>query len=329
MSTVNKDLAHIKSREFKHIYLIFGEERYLVKNVKKSLLSATVSQGDTMNFSSYFGKTIDMNEVIQNADTLPFFADYRVILLEDSNLFKAANDTFLQFLDRIPESTILVCVESAVDKRSKTYKKVKSIGYICEYNRMTTEELEQWAADKLTKAGKKIRKNTMTHFIRTVGNDMDNILSELEKLIAYCKDKEEVESADIDEICVTEINGKIFEMIDAMSSKNQKKALELYYDLIAVREAPMGILFMLTRQFNIMLQIKELQNKRQPLSQITDKLSMNPYVVKKTAAQCNNFSEKRLRNALENCLRLEESVKKGNMDEKMAVELIIVRYSKS
>ncbi len=328
MSTLASDLKHIQSRQFKRIYLLFGEERFLVNSMKTKLLDEVVQEGDTMNFSKYFGKGIDVMQVIQDADTLPFFSEYRVILLEDSKLFKSANEDFLKFLDKIPDTTILICVESEVDKRSKTYKKAKSVGYICEYDRMKDKELEQWAARQLLKAGKKIRQSTMTYFIQMVGNDMNNIESELDKLIAFCMDKEEIEVSDINAVCIMEINGKIFEMIDAMSMKKQNKALELYYDLIAVREAPMKILYMLTRQFNIMLQIKELQNKNQPVSMIIDKLKMNPYVVKKTAGQCKNFSEKKLRRAIEQCLSLEESVKTGNMDDKMAVELIIVRYSK-
>ena len=117
-------------------------------------------------------------------------------------------------------------------------------------------------------------------------------------------------------------------MIDAMGNKNQKRALELYYDLIAVREAPMKILYLLARQFNIMLQIKEqLENGLSPKS-IASKIGMQPFIVSKTAKQCDNFKFGTIRMAMENCLKLEEAVKTGNMDDKMAVELIIIRYSK-
>lgn len=321
-------VSDIKEGKFKSAYLIFGEEKYLVRNIKERLIKATCKDGDTMNFTKYAGKDIDVSDVIGNCDTLPFFSDYRVILIEDSGFFKSANETIVSYMDNIPETTIIIFTESEVDKRNKLYKKINKIGYVCDCERMSTANLSNWILKRIAGDGKKITGDTMSYFINTVGNDMENISSELDKLLAYCLNKEVIEKKDIDSICISEITGKVFEMIDAMGNKNQKRALELYYDLIAVREAPMKILYLLARQFNIMLQIKEqLENGLSPKS-IASKIGMQPFIVSKTAKQCDNFKFGTIRMAMENCLKLEETVKTGNMDDKMAVELIIIRYSK-
>ena len=81
----------IKSGNFHPIYLLYGEEDYLVRNYKEQLIQA-ITGGDEMNFSSYQGEGIDFNELMDTANTLPFFAEYRLILLEDTKLFKKAND---------------------------------------------------------------------------------------------------------------------------------------------------------------------------------------------------------------------------------------------
>ena len=158
---------------------------------------------------------------------------------------------------------------------------------------------------------------------------MDNISGELEKLIAYTYGREVVDRSDIDAVCVSEITGKIFEMVDAIGGRKQQRALELYYDLIASREAPMKILFMLARQFNIMLQIKEMSEYHMPASEMAAKLGMQSFIVNKTVSQCRNFKYKTIRSALKYCIRMEEAVKQGNMNDKMAVELIIIRYSRA
>lgn len=87
---------------------------------------------------------------------------------------------------------------------------------------------------------------------------MENLEKELEKLFCYCMGKEEIEISDIEAICTTQITNKIFDMVEAVAMKNQKKALDYYYDLLALKEPPMRILYLLTRQFKLLLEVKDL-----------------------------------------------------------------------
>lgn len=325
MKNIIKD---IEKKELKRVYLLYGEEKYLVRNMKNTLLTGTVAAGDTMNLSRFSGKGVEVKEIIQTCDTMPFFADYRVILLEDTGFLKNANEEMAAYIKDIPSTSVVIFVESEVDKRSKVYKQIKALGYVCECNRLNHSDLVKWVLKRLTKEKKKITKENMEYFLTKVGDDMDNIVGELEKLISYCMDQEVIGKEAIDQVCVSEITGRIFEMVDAIGSRNQEKALELYYDLVAVREPPLRILYMLTRQFNIMLQLKEMESKGISAAEMAKNMGIQSFIVNKTLKQCRNFKYKTVRRAVDDCLQMEESVKLGNMNEKMAVELIIVRYSK-
>ena len=320
-------IRDIEKDEIKRVYLIYGEEKYLIRNIKEKLLKGLVNEGDNMNFSKFSGKDCNAKQIIDMAETLPFFSKYRVILLENTEWFKSANEDMASYIEGIPESCVLIFVESDVDKRNKLYKQLKSHGYICECSRMNNAELTKWILVRLKREKKNITRENMNYLLEKLGNDMDNITCELDKLVSYTMNKDVIEKEDIDKVCISEITGKIFEMIDAIGSKNQKRALDLYYDLIAVREAPMKILFMLSRQFNIMYQVKEMSDKRLVSSEIAKNMGMQNFIINKTLGQCKNFKLSTLRNAINYCLKLEESVKLGNMNDKMAVELIIVKYS--
>ena len=76
-----------------------------------------------------FTRVLSYLEIIGLADTMPFFAEKRLILMEDSGFFKggAGADELTEYMGGIPESTCLVFVESEVDKRSRLYKAVKGI----------------------------------------------------------------------------------------------------------------------------------------------------------------------------------------------------------
>ena len=130
MQTLNQD---IKNNDFKKVYLLFGEEAFLKKSYKNRLREA-ITQGDTMNYNYYEGKGINVNEIISLSDTMPFFADRRLILMEDSGWFKGGPgaDEMCAYIENIPDTTCLLFVETEVDKRSRMYKAVKKYGYIAE-----------------------------------------------------------------------------------------------------------------------------------------------------------------------------------------------------
>ena len=87
MQTLNED---IKTRQFKPAYLLFGEEAFLKQSYKRKLREA-ITGGDTMNYHSFQGKGLDVKEIISLGDTMPFFSEKRLILIEDSGFFTAAS----------------------------------------------------------------------------------------------------------------------------------------------------------------------------------------------------------------------------------------------
>ena len=323
MRVINED---IKSGQYKRVYLIYGEENYLKKQYRDKLREA-ITLGDTMNYSYFEGKGTDANALIEMAQTMPFLAEYRLIVVENSGFFKSANEGLTEYIQNIPESTVIVFVEEEVDRRGKLYKRVKEVGHECEMAVQTPAVLEKWVLGIINKEGKKISKASMDYFLSISGTDMTHIYGELEKLLCYCMEKDVIDISDIKEITTEQISAKIFDMIDALGYKNQKKTLDIYYDLINTKEPPMRIMFMLTRQFNIMLQVKELYEKGMGQKEIASKLSMQPFIVGKAIKQTGNFNENTLREAIQEAVAMETDIKSGNMDEKMGVEMLLVKYS--
>ena len=317
---------HIKKGKFKPVYLLCGTEEYLKTLYCGKLKEAILDGGDDMNYSRYEGREIDADEVIRMAETLPFFAERRLIVIENSGWFKAQNE-LADYLRTMPESTIIVFKEREVDKRNRLYKAVKEIGYISEMNGLDAADQKVFVASVLKEGGKEITAGTVEYFLTRSGSDMNYIRNELEKLICYAYDREVITTGDIDAVCTEQITGKIFQMTEAVALKNQKKALVLYYDLIAVREKPLTILYLLIRQFNLLLRTKDLIGHRVSNAEIAKKLSVPPYAVSKYIAQAKNFSSDRLKEAIAFGTDMEERVKTGRMADQIGVELVLLRYS--
>ena len=324
MQTINED---IKNGTFRRVYLLYGDEDYLKLQYKNKLLQALVTEGDTMNFSRFEGKEAQVPALIDLAETMPFFAEHRVILVEDSGFFKNAAPQLAEYLPDMPETTCMIFIEKEVDKRSKTYKSLKDIGRMVEFKTPDEKMLTRWVLTVLQKNGKKLTQPTMQLFLEKAGNSMGNIDRELEKLICYVGDREIIQMDDVEEICTGQTENRIFDMIHMMAEKRQKEALELYYDLLALKEPPMRILFLLVRQFNILLQVKTMVAAGMEQNQIADRAGLRSFTIRRYRSEAGHFSVQKLKEALRDCARADEDVKTGRLDDRLSVELILVKYS--
>ena len=165
----------LKTGNFKHIYLLTGEEVYLRNQYKKKLQEALVSPEDTVNINFYQGKGISVQELIDQAETMPFFSERRLLVIEDSGFFKSASPELAEYLEQVPETTYFLFVENDVDKRGKLYKTVKKNGGIAEFSSQTEDTLMRWILGILKKEQKNITRSTMELFLEKTGTDMNQI----------------------------------------------------------------------------------------------------------------------------------------------------------
>ena len=321
MLRINND---IKSGQFKPVYLLFGEERYLRKQYRDKLKNALCAPDDNMNNHFYDGKGISVGEIIDLAETMPFLAEKRVIFIDNSGLFKSGGEQMAEYLGGQNDTTVFVFTESEVDKRSKLFKAASANGCVVDFAVQDENTLKRWVAGMLGKEGKRITENNVQLFLTKTGTDMENIHMELEKLICYCMGKEVVETSDIEAICTTRVSNHIFDMVDAVADKKTGHALSLYYDLITLKEPPMRILFLIARHCNILLQIKQMKNKGYAAKDMASSVGVPPFAVNKYLGQAQKFKSDVLRSAVERCVEAEEAVKTGRMNDVMSVELLLL-----
>lgn len=314
----------IRNHNFHSVYLFYGEEDYLKRMYRDKMKQAVVPDGNDMNYSYFEGKSADTLRIKEIADTMPFFSDYRLVLVENSGWFRTAND-MAEYLPGMPESTVLVFVEKEVDKRNRLYKYVNKNGLAVEMKAMTGKEMKAWLAVLLEQNHRKMRERTAAYFLGQVDNSMTNVQNEMEKLIAYTEGREEITEADIDEVCCVQVTGRIFQMMDAVAGGEQAETMSLYHDLLTLRESPMSILYLLSRHFHILLQVKSMTGRMEK-PEIAKRAGIPPFSVGKYQSQCRRFSGEALRRMLDSCIDTEYQFKRGNISDRMGVELLLVSF---
>lgn len=317
----------IKKGEFKSVYLLYGEEEYLKKQYRDRLKNAIVGD-DTMNYSYYDSDNASVKDIIDVCETMPFFAQKRLVVMENTGFLKSSNEELADYIKHITDYLIIVMVEKEVDKRNKVYKAIDAVGYVCEMKPQTTATLEKWIAGLLAKDSLRISRDACDLILDKTGAGMDYIKQETEKLASYCQGREVVTVEDVEKVCATQTTSHIFDMISAIANKKQQQALDLYYDLLELKEPPMRILYLIVRQFNGILQVKDLMSRGVSGKEIASRIGAAPFVAGKYQAQAKYFEMSTLLDALNECARTEEAVKQGRLNDRLGVELIIIKYSK-
>ena len=317
----------IKNRTFQNAYLIYGEDAYLRKRYRDTLLEALDAESDSMNFTRFVQKQATEDAIIAISETMPFFSERRVVLVEDSGLLKEKTEKLADYAAKLPEYLVLIFVESEADRRNRLYKALAKYDRVVRCTAPDEKGLTNWILVELKKNGKTIRRNTLEMFLSGAGSDLNFISCELEKLISYTGERSEILPEDIRAVCSVQIENRIFDMIADAAAGRREKALKEYYDLLLLKEAPMRILFLMERQFDQLLRIKELLERGEGEKLIAEQLKVHPYVVKKNLPLARKYPALRLRQAVEDMVRAEEDVKTGRLTDKMSVELMLVKYS--
>ena len=340
MKSIDSD---IKEGRFKNIYFLIGVEPYLMRQYRDKLVNALAGEDDGINIKRYSGEIPDVNELISFLDTVPFFAPRRVAVIEDTGIFKSAEDTLASYLPSLPETSYVIFVESykgthdkgaekkyeqtLVDKRYRLYKEVQKLGRIVEFNRMSRDVLNKWLLKRFKEADLNITRRALELLYEYAGDDMSLLYNESEKIICYRLGHSTIDADDIRAVCVRNIENEIFEMVRAIAVKNRGRALKLYYDLLELKERPMGILTLIVREFNILIKVKMLRSSGKTDDVICKLAGIPKFTVGKYVNTASRFTSEYLEAAITDCADMEEMFKQGRINDIIAVELLIVKYA--
>ena len=306
--------------EFHTLYLLYGEEDYLRRQYRDNLRDALVSKDDTMNYSCFRGTDVDTAKIIDLSETMPFFADRRVIVIENSGLMKKGGEDLTEYLKNKPETTTFIFDEPEIDKRTGLYKFVSKNGLADEMPRLAPNVLAGWLMKKIKEEKKNMTRADLEYFISLTGDNMDIISTEFEKLMCYTDGRDVVIRKDMDEICTRQIEDKIFDMIEDMTAHRTKEALSLFTDLLERDESPFRILALIVREYKLLLEAKMLVMSGAGNAEIKQKI---PYYSNRYISQARRMDISEIRSAIEKCCDADESVKTGSMADRTAIEVLV------
>jgi DNA polymerase-3 subunit delta len=311
------------------IIFFYGEDDFrlkqAIKKLKEKFISASL--GDT-NLAVLEGKTVAFNELVRQILAMPFLSRTRLVIIENliSDGKKDIHEKVIEFLPKVPSTTVLVFTETKPDKRTALFKKLVKADKLQEFKLLEEEQLRRWIRKELEVRSTKYEEGTITKLIEYVGNDLWRMTNEIQKLTTYNR---ELSTKNIELLVKSQVESDIFKMVDAVGQKNLKVALKECQNLLLTGANELYILSMIVYQYRNLLIIKDLQERSRGNVNswaLAKKACLHPYVVQKTLVQAKNFSLSDLKKSYRTLLDFDWRLKTGKIEGKAALSLLLAKF---
>ncbi len=325
------------SENIKNILVLFGEEEFLKNYSKKELLSKiTPKEMPEFNVFTYEGKKYDLISVKEAIEALPVFAESKLLVFNNSGLFQltgkdAATKEYREFwekiIDDIPENVYIVFDEEKIDKRSALFKNLSKKDAVVEFRYLSEEKMTSWTVSLFKTMGKTISVADAKYLIEITQDGMTAVKREAEKISAYTEGKDAVTRQDIDAVTVPVVENRVFDMVDAILSKDAVLALKMLNDLFILKEDETKILGAISSNVDKLLNVKMMYDNKMDKTSIASKTKIPPFVVSKYINISSKNKAEDLKNLLTKCVETDKIFKGEKCNKAVILQTFIAEFA--
>lgn len=337
--TIENLEKELKEGKLSSLYLLYGEELFLIENNLKKIKTLF---GECVKGINYI--LIDeqnVSEIISDIETPSFGYEKKLIIARNTGLFKKEakkksgdssklKDKITQYINEnikiINESVVLVFVEEEVDSKSELYKIIEKNGIICKFDFQKPIQIEQRIKTICNAYKVQIDSQTIKYFIECCGTNMQDLINEIRKLIEYAGENGIIKKEDVDKLSIKKIESIIFDLTDKLGKKDIKGALYVLRNLIYAKEPLAKILVTLYNHFKKLYITKIALNTNKNLAVSLNLKPNQMFLTTKYKVQSKYFSEQDLRKILQELYDLDYNFKSGKIDLQIGLETILCRY---
>lgn len=274
------------------LYYVYGDEPYLVERGVKRLLERAVSPDfREFNLTVFYGGEAKGEAIVEAAQTLPMFAERRVVLVKKSGaLSAAALDVLVGYVQDPAPSTCLIFQGEKIDQRKKFFLDLKKNGRLVEYKRPYENQLGPFIRDEAASHGKRMEPAAAEMLAYFVGSNLHELASQVEKAATYVGERQIIKLDDVKAIASDTKVDSVFDLANALGERNLGRALRSLQTILRDGEAPLMVLAMVTRHFRQLWRVRELLARKMPSQEIGKAAGIHPYFVRGIMEQAAGFS---------------------------------------
>ncbi len=339
MVTIENLEKELNSNNLRSLYLLYGEELFLLENSLKKIRNIF---GECIKGINYINiDDTNISELISDIETPAFGYEKKLLIVRNSgilkkegkrknaelsNLREKISSYIKENIDIINDSVVLVIIEEDIDNKQELYKIFDKFGVVCNFEYQKPIQIQKRLKAICNAYHVDIDDSSLKYFIEVCGTNMQELINEIRKLIEYAGNGGKIEKIDIDKLCIKKLETIIFDLTDNLGKKETQKALQVLKNLIANKEPIQKILITLYNHFK-KLYITKLAVKEN--KDLISSLNLKPnqtFLVNKYKTQANYFSNKELSKILQGLRDLDYNSKNGLIDLQVGLEAILCTY---
>lgn len=326
-------LKNIKKNNIGSVYFIYGSEAYFRENIKKQLIDK-VTKGDEDSLSVYDLEEISIEEVINDAETYPFFSEKKLVIAVNPVFLKAKPDKLSfehdigaleRYLLAPVDYTTLVIIApyEKIDERKKISKQIKKQSIVAECNTIKDHELKSWIDSLAKQLEVTISKEAYEIFEAELSTNLHQLENELHKLALYAGPNGVITKEIAENLVSHTTNSSSLRLVDAVIAKDLQKAITIFKDLLKMKEEPIAMIGLIAFQFRSILRVKLLKQQGYSQFQIQKQLGIHPYVVKIAMNREKQFTVDKLERIMIQLADTDANIKQGKIEKDIAFELLL------
>ena len=337
--TIEQLEQELKESKLNSIYVLYGEEKFLLENIFKKIKK---NFGEIFNGINYIQiDETNIEQGISELQTPAFGFEKKLVVFRNSGILKKEekkkNSNLAQIKEKInnfltdnkqyvQDGLVIVFVEETVDK-TELLKTIDELGgIVCNFELQKSAQIEKRLKSICNAYKVNIDAQSLKYFIEKCGQNMQLLINEIRKTIEYAGENGTIDKETIDLLAIKTIDSTIFDLTDNIGKKNISEAMQILQDLLYSKEPIQKILITLYNHFKkiyiVILAEKEGRNALEVLN-----LKPNQtFLITKYKAQAKYFTEQELRKLIEELIELDYKYKTGNIDINIGLDAILCRY---
>lgn len=325
ITTMSKILQRLAERQVDPLYLLAGEESYLVQENTAQLIEQ-ILQGAPRDFNCdvFSAENHTVAEVVDVARTLPMMASHRVVVLHGIQQFrKEALQELDAYATQPSESTALICSSTEGDPKMWPSRLGQhALTVACKP--LEGAQLQEWIRAQIRQFDSTISHDAMQAFLRDQPSELWTMRQEIEKLCTYVGEKNTITIVDVQEVCYASRHQSIFALSDAIGTRQIIQAFTILERLLTQGEPPLVVFSMLVRHLRLLWSVRQLSHQSRDDAHIAKTLGLPPSVSRRLANQSRYFPPERLRQLYTAAIAADVAFKTTNKPPQATLEGLIL-----
>lgn len=332
-----KDLTKALVQKIASVYLVVGTELQLQDQVRQAFMKILAPEEVAMNFAEFDLEQIDISEAMEEANSLPFFGNKKLIFLMhpyflQTNKISLKNEqslnTFIEYLKNPQPTTVLVIFASydKLDRRKKITRLVEKKSVTIDATKLDYQEMLATIKKQIKDADFTITDSALKQLVQRCNNDYTLIISQLEKLYIFSMDQHIITLKAVNSLVPQNLDDNIFDLLNSLLKGNLKQAEVLYQQLLILKNDPITLTAIAISQIRLLLQVKILTTQGMTEGKLANYLQVHPYRIKLAIQNEKEFSLDNLKQALTELFEIDYQMKSGQGDKDYLFELFMIRF---